>query len=164
MGKNALILYNIRSIHNVGSIFRSADGAGFGKIYLCGITPSPVDRFGKVLPALAKVSLGAENFVAWDDSHRSPQKTTKLIEKLKCEDYIICALEQHVRSVPYDRAFSGKSAKKKYCLILGEEVKGLPSFILSRADKILEIPMHGKKESLNVSVAAGIAMYALSEK
>ena len=174
-----IILDNIRSLYNVGSIFRTADAAGVEKIYLCGITPEPVDRFGKLRPQLAKVSLGAEKTVAWEYC----KSASRLINKLKKESYkipkprnagpgwqwqgrlTIFAVEQDKKSIPYykmkpfDKA-QGKN-KNELVLIFGNEVKGLSKSILKEADKILEIPMRGKKESLNVSVAFGIVVFHL---
>ncbi len=156
-----VILYNIRSLYNVGSIFRTADAAGVEKIYLCGITPKPVDEFGKPREQLAKVSLGAENYVVWEKigSANSPQATTRLIDKLKHDGYKIFCVEQSKKSIPYHNLKLKNLKTEKLCLVLGNEIKGLPKSILSRADKILEIPMKGKKESLNVSVAFGIIAF-----
>ena len=171
-----VLLHNIRSLHNVGSIFRTADGAGVEKLYLCGITPAPVDRFGEVQPQLAKVSLGAEKTVAWERA----ASTSVLISKLKKQGFTIVALEQDKRAVQYNkfRVDSGRSLPrtairgrndrgeefKKIALILGEEVKGIPPTLLKKCDTIIEIPMSGKKESLNVSVAFGIAAFALRDR
>ena len=151
----------------MGSIFRTADAAGVGKIYLCGITPAPLDRFGNIRPQFAKVSLGAERYVEWDDSARSSRATLKLLEKLKKDGYKILAVEQSEKSVPYHTAIycpivrSHNRTAKQVVIILGSETEGLPQPILKRADKILEIPMRGGKESLNVSVAAGIVLFRL---
>ena len=150
-----VILHNIRSIHNVGSIFRTADAAGIKKIYLCGITPGPLDRFGNILPQFVKVSLGAEKTVAYE----CVKSSGVLIKKLKKDGYNIFAVEQSKRSVPYYSVKYQVSGIKKIVLIFGNEVKGLPPPILKASDKILEIPMAGNKESLNVSVAFGIAAY-----
>ena len=175
------ILHNIRSLQNVGSIFRTADGAGIKKIYLCGITPAPVDRFGKPRQRLTKVSLGAEEYVEWE----SAKSAAAVIRKLKKDGYKILAVEQSRDSVPYREfkvsaeggsSFGGKGKKLKVALIVGNEVAGIPKSILKLADKILEIPMRGAmvrqahhprhirrgKESLNVSVAFGIVVYAIS--
>lgn len=153
----AAVLYNIRSVHNVGSIFRTADGAGFTKIYLTGITPSPLDRFGSVRPDFGKVALGAEKGIAWE------KKTSAavLLRNLQKEGYRIFALEQSPKA---ENIFRRRGrALPKIALMVGEETKGIPSSILALADKILEIPMYGRKESLNVAVAFGIAAYALAE-
>ena len=147
-----LILHNIRSVHNVGSIFRTAEAAGVEKICLTGITAAPVDRFGRPSKALAKVALGAEKMVAWEQC----VNLSKLIQNLKKEGNEIVALEQASTSVDY-RKFE---QKRQTAIILGNEVKGLPNTILNKCDAILEIPMRGKKESLNVAVAAGILLFS----
>jgi len=159
-----VILHNIRSLHNVGSIFRTADAAGCEKIYLCGITPSPVDAFGKPRQQLTKVSLGAEKCVEWE----KVKSTTRLIDKLKNPPagggYKIFAVEQNKKSVPYykiHRHYFIQRSLDKIVIVLGNEVKGLPASILKRADKILEIPMRGRKESLNIGVAFGIVVFHL---
>jgi len=148
-----LILPNIRSIHNVGSIFRTVESAGVRKIYLTGYTPRPVDEFGRVNKALAKVALGAEKMVSWEYL----RSTTSLITKLKKLGFLIVALEQSSQALNYRQI----KLKTKTALIVGEEVLGLSPKLLAQADQIIEIPMRGQKESLNVSVATGIAVYAL---
>lgn len=157
-----VVLYNIRSLQNVGSIFRTADAAGISKIYLCGITPEPVDELGRPRQQLIKVSLGAEKNIEWEHC----KSTTRLIDRLKKDGYKIFAIEQDKKSVSYNKIkLNNLKTKKlknyKIVLILGNEVKGLPQSILKQADKILEIPMKGKKESLNVSVAFGIVAFHL---
>lgn len=149
------VLHDIRSLHNVGSIFRTADAAGVAKLYLCGITGSPLDRFGNVRPDVAKVALGAEKTVAWEKA----VGTVAVLKRLKAEGYKILALEQSGNSIPY---YKLQTAYNKVALVLGNEVKGLPPSILKLADKVLEIPMKGQKESLNVSVAFGVAVFSLS--
>jgi len=150
-----VILHNIRSLYNVGSIFRTADAAGVKKIYLCGYTPSPKDKFGKYIQQLSKVALGAERSVKWEKINA----TSVLIKKLKKDGYKIFAVEQNKKSVPYYKIPKSYILNSKFCLVMGNEVKGLPKTILKLADKILEIPMKGKKESLNVSVAFGIVAF-----
>lgn len=150
------ILDNIRSVHNVGSIFRTADAAGIKKIYLCGVTPAPLDRFGKVRSQFTKVSLGAERTVQWERC----EKAAATLILLKKEGYVICALEQSARSIPYYR-LPRNVPFQKIALLVGNEVNGLSPLLLCKADYILEIPMHGKKESLNVGVALGIVAFAL---
>ncbi|MCX6813604.1 MAG: TrmH family RNA methyltransferase [Candidatus Azambacteria bacterium] len=152
-----IILNNIRSLYNVGSIFRTADAAGIKKIYLCGITPAPVDSFGRPRQQLAKVSLGAEKYIEWE----KVKSTSKLIDNLKKQKYKIFAIEQSKKSIPYQNLKPKTYKLKTTVLVLGNEVKGLPPSILKRADKNLEIPMFGKKESLNVSVAFGIVVFRL---
>ena len=155
--KFIVLLHNIRSLHNVGSIFRTADAAGVSKIYLCGITPTPLDRFGRPEKNLAKVSLGAEKYIPWEKVGAAQ----KMIEALKKEGFAILALEQSKKSIAYDKFRPGKN--EKIALILGNEVRGLPPSILKKCDKILEIPMRGRKESLNVSVAFGIVAFELGK-
>jgi tRNA G18 (ribose-2'-O)-methylase SpoU len=155
-----VILHNVRSTHNVGSIFRTADAAGCEKIYLCGITPAPTDRFDRVNEKISKVALGAENFIPWE----KVGETIRLIKKLKKDGYKILAVEQSSRSVPYQKIKLSKKDLEKIALVLGNEIKGLPPAVLHLADKILEIPMCGKKESLNVAVAFGIVAFNLINK
>jgi len=152
------ILHNIRSTHNVGSMFRTADAAGVEKLYLSGVTPIPLDRFGKVRPDIAKVALGAESSVPWE--HVS--STVRVIKKLKKEEYIVVSLEQAKNSTLFNKIKIPKN--KKIALMVGNEVMGLSKNILKLSDIIMEIPMRGSKESLNVSVAFGIAVYALASK
>lgn len=148
-----LILDNIRSSENVGAIFRTADAVGVSKIYLCGVTPAPLDRFGRVVSKIAKSALGAEKTLAWE----SLASTARAISKLKKEGYEVVALEQSPKSIPY-RTYK---PKKKYALILGNEVDGVEKSTLEKVDVIIEIPMKGEKESLNVSVSAGIALFQI---
>lgn len=150
-----LILHNIRSVHNVGSMFRTADAAGVSRILLSGYSPTPTDRFGLLRKDFAKVSLGADKTVLW----KYAKTLGPVLKKLKSEGYTIAAVEQDKKSTPL---FSWKPENtEKIALIMGNEVHGLSKKILSHCDVVLEIPMHGKKESLNVSVAAGIAMFVL---
>ncbi len=150
-----LILHNIRSVHNVGSIFRTADAMGVKKIYLTGYTPGPHDVFGKIKKDFQKTALGAEKYLEW----KNEKNIFSLIKKLKKEKVFIISLEQSKNSVLLDQFVS---RRKITTLILGNEVKGISKTVLTKSDAIIEIPMRGKKESLNVSVAAGIALYALS--
>jgi tRNA G18 (ribose-2'-O)-methylase SpoU len=170
-----VILSNIRSAFNVGSIFRTADAVGCKQIYLCGITPAPVDRFGRPNTKIAKVSLGAENTVEWikapnlervvpSEAKLNFKDTVDTIKDLKKEGYKIFAIEQGKNSISHNNLNLGvKPPSGKIALVLGEEVKGLPTSVLKYADKILEIPMFGKKESLNVSVAFGVVAYSLAQ-
>ena len=161
MKEIVVILHNIRSLHNVGSIFRTADAAGVSKIYLAGITPAPVDRFGKIRPQLAKVSLGAEKSVPWEAVKSSAE--SRLIKKLKSDGFRILAVEQSEKSIQYHK-LEVNGSRLKVAVIMGNEVKGLPKNILKISDEILEIPMRGRKESLNVSVAFGIVIFGLLYK
>jgi 23S rRNA (guanosine2251-2'-O)-methyltransferase len=150
------VLDNIRSIHNVGSIFRTADALGIEKIYLCGITPSPTDKFGKLRPQFGKVSLGAEKSIKWEKSNAARE----VINQLKNNGYKIFAVEQDKKAVPYYKV----NKNNKVALVLGNEIKGLSKSVLTLADKILEIPMTGAKESLNVAIAFGIVAFSLKYK
>lgn len=145
-----LILHNVRSRENVGSIFRTADAAGVSKIYLCGITPTPPHE------KISKTALCAETYVPWEYQ----KQTWRLLKKLKVEDrkLKVVALEQTKDS---QNLFRFKPSKGPIALVLGNEIKGLSPSILKKCDKKLVIPMYGKKESLNVAVAAGIALYNL---
>ncbi len=148
-----LILHNIRSLHNVGAVFRTGDATGVKKIYLTGYTPTPLDRFEKIRPEIKKTALGAEKFVKWEHC----KNISTLLKKLKKEKIRLIAVEQDSKAINY------KNLKINYplALIFGNEVRGLSQQILKKCDKIVEIPMHGKKESLNVSVAAGIVLFSL---
>ena len=151
--KPVLVLHNIRSAENVGAIFRTADAAGIGEIYLVGITPAPLDRFLRPRKDIAKSALGAELSVPW----QSVKTIAPLIAKLKKEGYVIVAVEQSPRSVDYKTVKAGE----RTAFILGSEVNGIPQSVLVKCDIVAEIPMRGIKESLNVSVAAGIALYGM---
>lgn len=145
-----VVVPNIRSGHNVGSIFRTADGAGVDKIYITGYSPRPPHK------EIAKVALGAEFSVPWEEA----KLTVPLLKKLKKQGYTIVALEQTSKSV------SMYEWKPEFplALVLGNEVDGIAPNILKYCDTAIDIPMRGKKNSLNVSVAAGVAMYFISNK
>ncbi len=153
-----LIAHNIRSSFNVGSLFRTADAAGVAHIYLTGYSPAPLDRFKQINKSLIKVSLGAEKNIKWNKKAHLGQ----LLSRLKQQNYKIFALEQDPRAVNIKKVRLSKAAKEKTALLVGNEVRGLDQKILKKADRIIEIPMLGKKESLNVAVAAGIALYWLN--
>jgi tRNA G18 (ribose-2'-O)-methylase SpoU len=142
-----VICENIRSLYNVGSIFRTADALGVKKIWLCGITGTPEQK------GLSKVSLGAENSVAWEHS----KSAWRVAEKLRKEGFQIVALELTKGSIDVNMF----KPKQKVALIVGNEVDGVSQALLKRSDVIVHIPMKGIKESLNVSVAFGIAAYEL---
>ncbi len=148
-----LLLHNIRSVYNVGAIFRTADAVGVSKIYVSGYTPAPIDRFGRERKDLAKVALGAEKTIAWE----FVENPIILIKKLKKEKVVILGLEQTKNSVDYRKI---KKVPKRL-VILGEEVYGIEEKIIKLCDQIAEIPMLGNKESLNVSVATGILLYSI---
>lgn len=148
-----VILPDIRSSLNVGSIFRTADACGVDKIYLVGYTPAPVDHFGRADKQIAKTALGAEKSIVWE----KVKNVSNLLTKLKKDGFYIIAIEQAKNSVDYKKVKI--KDKNKTAFIFGNEVAGLPKSILSKCDVIAEIPMRGDKESLNVSVSAGIALF-----
>jgi len=147
-----LILPNIRSCHNVGAMFRTADAFGVDKIFLVGYTPHPPK------PQIDKVALGAEKWVDWEGR----ENLRKLIIELKKEKCVIVGLERTKQSEDI------KDIKildiNDFALVVGNEVDGIKPGILKLCDHVVHIPMMGKKESLNVSIAAGIAMYCLRRK
>ena len=149
-GVKAVLVDNVRSAWNVGSILRSADGFGFGHAYLCGITPTPE------ADAVQKTSLGAEEYVTWSYH----PDAVKLVKGLKKEGWTILALEENERSIPVSK---GKAVKAdSTVLIAGNEVTGVDPGLIELADTILHIPMRGRKRSFNVANAFSIAAYALS--
>lgn len=151
--KVVIILPDIRSSLNVGSIFRTADACGVNNIFLTGYTPAPIDKFGRADKQIAKTALGAEKNIAWE----KVENISKLITKLKREKFYLIAIEQDKNSVDYKKV----KAKDKTAFIFGNEVEGLPKNILEKCDVIAEIPMRGEKESLNVSVSAGVALFRI---
>ena len=146
-----VILHNIRSHYNVGAIFRTSDGAGVSKIYLSGYTPAPEDRFGREVAEISKTALGAEKFVAWE----KVGDTLIIVRKLKAEGVKVVAVEQSENSIMLNDFL----VPEKVAYIFGSETEGVPSEVLAEVDTILELPMLGHKESLNVSVTAGIVLY-----
>lgn len=162
MSSLVLILDNIRSAHNVGSILRTADGFGVRAVYYCGYTPYPASPNDQRLPherdkltrAIHKTALGAES--SMPQSHFST--TQEAVKMLKRQGYAIAALEQAPTSI----AIASFEAPKKLAIILGNEVTGIENDTLEAADYILEIPMFGTKESFNVSIATAICLYELN--
>lgn len=148
-----LILHNIRSAHNVGSIFRTAEAVGIKEIFLTGYTPSPLDKFGNFRKDIEKTALGSEKKVLWEKS----KNIKKLLDRLKKEKIEVIALEQNPSSLDYKEFVLNKPT----AVLVGNEVRGVSSKILSKMDKIIEIPMMGNKESLNVSVACGVALFRI---
>jgi tRNA G18 (ribose-2'-O)-methylase SpoU len=164
-----VLLHDIRSIHNVGSIFRTADALGVKTIFLSGYTATPIDRYGREVKELSKVALGGELSVGWEKvenlntffkkftSHKNNNSRDK-----QQKNFII-ALEQDKKSVDYKKLKIPKSVKS-VLVIVGNEVAGISKEILKKADVIAEIPMNGKKESLNVGVSFGIAAFRILNK
>jgi len=193
-----IVLDNIRSRENVGSIFRTADGAGVTKIYLCGITPTPEVGSPKfeyrnskqILNSkfqiqnsdkIAKTALGAEKWVPWEYRAKTWQVLRELkVKSLKhapygseasCSGFKVVGLERFDKltasklKIRQKNIFKYKVPKnKKIALVVGNEVKGLSPKILKYCDDVVHIPMYGRKESLNVAVAAGVALYVLTNR
>ena len=151
--ESVVILHDIRSVHNVGAIFRTADAAGISKVYLTGYTPTPIDQFGRARSDLAKAALGAELTVAWEQA----KTVTGVMTELKKQGFTIIAVEQAKNSVDYKKV----KVPAKVAFLMGNEVEGIAPIILKKCDVIAEIPMKGKKESLNVSVSFGIALFRM---
>ena len=142
-----VVVDNIRSLENIGSIFRTADALGVSKIFLCGISGKPPHE------KISKTALGAEKNIPFEYY----SMTWRLLEKLKKENFFIVALEQSKKSIVYTKL----KPKFPMALIIGNEVKGISKKTLEKADKVIHLPMKGQKESLNVSVAFGIAGYRI---
>jgi len=147
----SVLLDNVRSAWNVGSILRSADGFGFRHAYLCGITPTPEQD------AVKKTSLGAEDYVTWS-YHKD---AVKLVKGLKREGWRILALEEHERAIPIFH-FTDSQHSNPVLVIAGSEVTGVDPELLSLAGDIYYIPMFGQKRSFNVAVAFGVASFSLT--
>ncbi len=168
-----VILNNIRSNQNVGSIFRTADAVGVSKIILAGYTPALLDRFGRENTGLTKASLGAEMFVVWEKVKNLEEARSKK----NLSNFKIVAIEQNKKAIDYRKIKTSKllASSSKLALVFGNEVEGLSKEDLKLCDVIAEVPMHGfmvreahhprsskrGKESLNVSVCAGIVLYSL---
>ena len=157
-----LVLHNIRSAYNVGSLFRSADAFGVERVLLTGYTPTPAPSGALYRSAaqkmIAKTALGAETFLSW--KRYATWKEAAIC--LRQQGYLLVALEQSTKSLSLFHPPSELQKSKRIALILGNECRGLHWRILSQCDTILEIPQQGRKESLNVAVAGGIALAALT--
>jgi tRNA G18 (ribose-2'-O)-methylase SpoU len=149
------VLDNLRSVYNVGSIFRTANAAGIEKIILCGTTPAPLDKKGMPRKDFAKVALGAEQTVAWE----YVESTEEALNTLKENNYYIIAFEQDEKSIDYKEV--NIVGKENTAFVIGPEVTGMTQEVLSLCDVIAEIPMLGTKESLNVTIAFGIGVYRI---
>ena len=147
-----IILDNIRSAHNVGSVFRTCDAFLIDKIILCGITAIPPNK------EIRKTALGSSESVDW----RYYKNTEEVIMKLKKKDYQIIAVEQANKSIKLE-SFKPEN-EKKYAIIFGNEIKGISQKIIDNSDSVIEIPQFGTKHSLNVSVSAGIVIWDIFSK
>lgn len=151
-----VLLHNIRSAHNVGAMFRTADAVGVSHLYLSGYTPAPLDRFRRPVKEIAKTALGAELAIPWE----YVIEPRELIVKFKNEGFVVVGIEQDARAVDYKTY----APSKKTLLLVGSEVEGLSAALRELCDVLCEIPMHGEKESLNVSVAFGVALFRLFDR
>lgn len=147
-----VVLDNVRSLHNVGSVFRTADAFLLSGIYLCGITSAPPH------PEIHKTALGAENSVDW----KYFEQTTDAVNELKNKGFTVLAIEQAEGSTMLDNLVLEKS--KKYAVVLGNEVKGVQQSVIDLCDGCVEIPQYGTKHSLNVSVTGGIIIWEFFNK
>lgn len=145
-----IILDNIRSAHNVGSVFRSADSFKADKVWLCGICATPPSA------EIHKSALGAEFSVEWGYE----KDTLSLVKRLKEEGYTVLSVEQTVNSIMLDK-FKPETGRK-YALVFGNEVDGVQQEVVDASDGVLEIPQYGTKHSLNISVSAGIVLWHIS--
>ena len=143
-----VVLHNIRSNYNVGSIFRTSDGAMIEKLYLCGYTPHPPKK------EILKTALGATESVKWE----YVKDTKEVIRKMKADGIKVCALELTDKSFPY---YELKKDVFPICLVVGNEISGVSQEILDMCDFSIEIPQYGIKQSLNVAVAYGIAIFEM---
>ena len=146
-----VVLDNVRSMHNVGSVFRTADGFLLEAIYLCGYTPKPPHR------DIQKTALGATETVHW----QAFETTAEAVQLLKKNGYQLLAVEQAKQSMMLHQI--NYSANEKLAIIFGNEVEGVQQDIIDQCDACIEIPQFGMKHSLNVSVAAGIVLYKIIE-
>lgn len=149
----AVALHNVRSAHNVGSVFRTADGAGVDEVFLIGYTPTPIDRFGRRVGEVHKTALGAEESMP----HRYYATDAEFCAHLKERGIDMVVVEQHAWAQNYTTYTPGARA----CYVFGNEVDGVPSALCERADAVIDITMHGAKESLNVGVSVGVILFGL---
>jgi len=147
----AVVLHNVRSMQNVGSIFRTADAAGINEIILTGYTPLPVDRFGRESSMIKKTALGAQKTVSW----RHEDDIKKVLDDYRKREVETMAVEQHSSAGDY-RALKPSTSR---AFVFGNEVDGIPDEVIAACSRAVEIPLFGKKESLNVAVAVGIILF-----
>lgn len=151
-----VIVNDIRSNFNVGSIFRTSDALGVSKIFLSEQSAKPLDKFQREVKEVSKVALGAEKNISWEVF----KSIVSLIKKLKSQGVQVIAIEQGEGAVDYKKV----KVNCPVAFIVGHEVDGIPKKILKLCDIVAEIPMAGKKESLNVSVAFGVSMFRMLQK
>ncbi len=147
-----IILDNIRSLNNIGSVFRTSDAFLIEKIYLCGITATPPHK------DIHKTALGSTETVAWE----YVESTIDLIEKLKADNVKICSIEQAENATMLNHFTP--NPQTTYALVFGNEVKGVSQSVVSASDMVIEIPQYGTKHSLNISVSVGVVVWDLFSK
>jgi 23S rRNA (guanosine2251-2'-O)-methyltransferase len=147
-----VVLDNVRSRHNVGSLFRTADSFGVGRMVLCGFTPCPPHR------EIEKTALGATDSVPWEHF----EDTTTAVERLKTQGYRVVAVEQTVQAVPFTEVIP--SEKEKIALVLGNELSGVSDEVVQQCDACVVVPQHGSKHSLNVSVCGGLVIWWMAHQ
>lgn len=152
-----VVLPNIRSAHNVGSIFRTADALGIRKVFLAGYTPLPIDKFNRPQKEIAKTALGAEKGIEWE--HESDPVI--LLKKLKKKGFSVVAVEQDPQSIDYKKFKLEDCKTDKVAFVMGNEVLGLSQTERKQCDYFVEIPMKGDKESLNVVVSFAVALFRI---
>lgn len=157
MMNSLVILENIRSAHNVGSIFRTADAAGVQQLYVTGYTPAPVDRFGRPVPEISKTALGATETVAW----QQVVDAVALVQELQASGVYVVAVEQAPAAINIYHYET--PAHRTVAYVFGNEVTGITGELLAQVDQVVEVPMVGQKESLNVAVTAGIVLYLTNQ-
>ncbi len=148
----SIVLDNVRSLHNVGSAFRTADAFRIEKIYLTGITGTPPNR------EIHKTALGATESVDWE----YVEKSDRAVQQLKKSGYTIVVIEQTNASIPLQTFAPSKN--EKLCLVFGNEINGVSDVVIELADHALEIPQSGTKHSLNISVCVGIVIWDIYQK
>ena len=153
-----VVLDNVRSIQNVATCFRTGDGIGVDKFWLCGYTPTPLDKYGIAIPKFAKISLGAEMSIDWEKKG----DVVEVLRDLKSDGGYIVGVETGDLAQPY-YGMDDKIELAKIVLVLGSETDGLSHEVLSLCDAVLEIPMSGIKESLNVALAFGVVGFVLRD-
>lgn len=147
-----IVLDNIRSLNNIGSVFRTSDAFLIKKVYLCGITAKPPHK------DIHKTALGSTDTVSWE----YVENTIALIAQLKAQQITVCAIEQAEKATMLNAFFPEKD--KTYALVFGNEVKGVTQDVVNASDVVIEIPQFGTKHSLNISVSCGVVVWDLFSK
>ena len=153
-----VVLDDIRSVQNVATIFRSSDGVGVSKIWLGGYTPGPLDKYGIVIPKFRRISLGAEENIEWEKF----SGVLELIQKLQEDGFYVVGVEEGELAEDYRNAVL-ELEFEKIVLVMGNEKTGLSQEVMELCDRVLEMPMLGEKDSLNVAVAFSVIAYVVRD-